>query len=598
MGIVTLTTATSTSQGRTTTTIGTIVTPTTTTSTSQGRTTTTMGTTVTLTIATSMSQGRVMTATLARASIPVPLPGVIRGESPCRDEIQTWTSWSKNKKEWCCGQQLKCPGYNFDCDSGSQHWPLHKREYCCLVKGHGCPTAEVTGTTDAARKHESAHISYRCSVGDANWRTQWSNKKQEWCCMHFQIACPENVFNCHDDEYSDMWPFKMKEYCCMTHGHGCPPSSTLGTTPAPLPLSEQPMPLAKSIQPKIDERYDCWVGRLYWKTHWSHRKKDWCCTYRFSCPGFAYNCKDDQPLKDWLQEKREYCCLTEGYACPTTTTTTTVKMATWTTTPTTRVTGTMATTTAATAITKMTTTTSTATTAMLTTASGATKDSGIEKDIAGMTITTAPMRSSTGETYVPTAWSHTFYNCSRPYNCTSDHPSGKKNWTYTKQAWCCRHEKLGCKPASASIKYDCKDKLWSYMTDWSSEKKSWCCAYELIWCPLKNANDWNTEQKQWCCVHERRGCLDTHKFPLQQLEGNLRQQLLSNSHTKWLTVSLWFPVLLALIIFYQRVRKCIGNHCSIYEALSNPTFVHEPSNSVQRDTFAYVEPSFCEPMTR
>mmetsp|Transcript_99984 Transcript_99984/g.283179 ORF Transcript_99984/g.283179 Transcript_99984/m.283179 type:complete len:275 (-) Transcript_99984:211-1035(-) len=132
--------------------------------------------------------------------------------------------WSAHKKQWCCLHRGQgCPATTttltttalFNCDAGFENfengWSEAKKQWCCKYKGRSCPLPPGATTTIAP---------FDCSAGQRNWVKGWSDVKQAWCCKREDIACP---FDCEAgfSNWEAGWSDHKKQWCCKHANRGC-----------------------------------------------------------------------------------------------------------------------------------------------------------------------------------------------------------------------------------------------------------------------------------------------------------------------------------------------------------------------------------------
>merc|ERR1712039_1133193 len=74
----------------------------------------------------------------------------------------------------------------FNCADGEANWPsewsTEKKQWCCPHHGKGCgQDAEVPAAQ------------YECNSAFANWVKAWSEGKKAWCCSHGVKSCPADA---------------------------------------------------------------------------------------------------------------------------------------------------------------------------------------------------------------------------------------------------------------------------------------------------------------------------------------------------------------------------------------------------------------------
>jgi len=110
------------------------------------------------------------------------------------------------------------------------------------------------------------------------------------------------------------------------------------------------------------------------------------------------------------------------------------------------------------------------------------------------------------------------------FDCNEDYHLWTERWSYRKKLWCCLHHERGC-PVTGEVSepqtFDCADG-YSDSNTWDQEKKEWCCYHASVGCPESTAakydceagftnwmHGWSEGKKVWCCFHNGRGCSDS-----------------------------------------------------------------------------------------
>ncbi|CAE7525335.1 unnamed protein product, partial [Symbiodinium sp. KB8] len=146
-----------------------------------------------------------------------------------------------------------------ECDrKKSDEWDHRERDFCCIVKGIGCPKEKVTPLENGHQIFGNAgrnswenaasldiidtpstkpapgvvhhELHFDCLAKD---REDWSETQKRWCCSKWGLYC-EEFWN-----WRKGWSSHKKDYCCKKEGKGCE-----------------------------DKTYDC-----------TQAKKSWCCKY-------------------------------------------------------------------------------------------------------------------------------------------------------------------------------------------------------------------------------------------------------------------------------------------------------------------------------
>lgn len=200
------------------------------------------------------------------------------------------------------------------------------------------------------------------------------------------------------------------------------------------------------------------------------------------CPttSLPYDCYEGSTWEaEWPQEKKDYCCMTMGRACPTTRPTTALPET---------------------------------------------------------TPTVAPTPFPTPPPTPPI----TPAGPVDPFNCAVDLES---TWASDKKEWCCRIHSIGCPstqppfvppmivpttfPAVPADPFDCAAGFANWQSGWSVAKKQWCCEHHHRGCPGSGGcvtsattsppfdcnagfanwmNGWSIAKKAWCCANAGKAC--------------------------------------------------------------------------------------------
>lgn len=220
------------------------------------------------------------------------------------------TGWSDEQVRKCRAAEENHEPHK--CHEGSSDtWSQEKFEFCCVIKGIGCPQEDPLGTV-RLRRHtrnrndweddasqdtldgsspdkprpqegeEALHFdcahedkgdwhttkrmwccekwglgceelgNFNCNSGFWNWRKGWSVQKKEYCCKHEKKGCDDRLYDCSED--TDRLSVDAVKWCCDKHKYSkaCP--------------------------------FDCQQGLKEWKTGFSDDKKSWCCKHeRLAC---------------------------------------------------------------------------------------------------------------------------------------------------------------------------------------------------------------------------------------------------------------------------------------------------------------------------
>jgi len=104
-------------------------------------------------------------------------------------------------------QQILKPGLvPFNCATNStddsdantsKTWSTVQQSWCCSKEHIGCSDTTTSTTSTLASLHDSTlqtshrphHLLHDCYVGYAEWKKEWSEAKQHWCCSHYGRGC-------------------------------------------------------------------------------------------------------------------------------------------------------------------------------------------------------------------------------------------------------------------------------------------------------------------------------------------------------------------------------------------------------------------------
>jgi len=174
----------------------------------------------------------------------------------CHSGLNNWEKeWSEEKKDYCCKTEtLGCKADHFDClegiDKWQTEWSLLKVDWCCHNKNIACTKCDDYSCPDTHRKispavagsikcrrspcknseccelwgnmellakptaspltehptavptpmptikHDNDPFDCGSAIVDAN--KGWSREKKEWCCIHKNIGCKEDVIGDED----------------------------------------------------------------------------------------------------------------------------------------------------------------------------------------------------------------------------------------------------------------------------------------------------------------------------------------------------------------------------------------------------------------
>lgn len=438
----------------------------------------------------------------------------------CVEGFSTWeTSWSKDKKEWCCkvhpgacsrsgsphaGAETKAVGKVrafrvvaragaivratkcFACmavgkkrfhdvvrgvDDGD--WvelvdetgflPKRKNDDVFLEKVDDSPLLSEAAGRSSTREPESSTTATSPEPTQRNTSTDDSNSA---------IFSPEDsTWNCRGD--SKVWKDEQKDWCCIYRDVGC---------------------------------YTCDAGLDDWQADWSRRKQRWCCSHAGAGCGHD-ECRELD--ESWSPEKKVFCCSHYRVGCDSTTTST---------------------------FTTATTTTQTTTAA---TTEGVRADPfncTAEDPVAwpraqkvwccshrelGCDVTTSAAAATATLGFDvnlydcamgdPRAWPHS----QKEWCCThADLSNWHSKWSADKAEWCCKSESLGC------ADFDCTVGLWSAETSWPKGKQKWCCTNKNLGCvdhyecntgAGDSLESWSPKQRTWCCKNKEIGCAKPYK---------------------------------------------------------------------------------------
>merc|ERR1712004_129790 len=88
--------------------------------------------------------------------------------------------------------QPPAPADPYNCADGFANWQagwsVVKKEWCCRMRGKGCPNQGGGCVTSSEP--------YDCNAGFANWMAGWSVAKKAWCCANKGRGCPPAAGGC------------------------------------------------------------------------------------------------------------------------------------------------------------------------------------------------------------------------------------------------------------------------------------------------------------------------------------------------------------------------------------------------------------------
>lgn len=409
----------------------------------------------------------------------------------CSVAYNNWAAgWSDTKKAWCCEKESKgcvptitsstettttihhkhthtssatsmtttTDPRQYDCGKGLHNWKLSwsisKMNYCCFHHQRGCTTSTSTTSTSVTSTTTTTSTStvtetHDCDRQFSTWRSDWSDKKKDWCCKHKNKGCAggSKPFDCSAgfNNWKKGWSEGKKVWCCRFEAKACKDDHEHHTTQSTThrdEVSHEEEDDGDDDEEEEEENHDCLDG-IDDSEDWTHKKRKYCCDYmgiacgdaeperpensegRYDChAGYLYtNWK-----KTWSSDKKKWCCSNERLGCDRGTTTD--------------------------APTTTSTTTSTA------------RASRRRRSSSGR------RRSSSG--------SPKLYDCDE----------GIDNWFYEwspgKRVWCCLHENEKClkvtmqqrpeEPDHGEPHYDCDSAADNAQMAWSIQKQEWCCS--------------------------------------------------------------------------------------------------------------------------
>lgn len=412
----------------------------------------------------------------------------------CEVGVETWTtSWSQQKKDWCCTQYYDgCPDPHtanspFDCQADiptwSKSWTADKKAYCCHHYYDGCPDEnEFKPPLQVPVHHphlpavgaQQPEHPYDCQADVETWERSWEPSKKDYCCNTYYNGCPKTpVYSCGADVLSwrTKWSDDKKEWCCSQYNIGCedyenlyPKYECQGGTPEAWDQRQSAWCCVLEKRGCKDEMMgvsmDCAATHANFAAAWSEMKKAWCCVnHAVGCPGpptttsafvepmFTtttpfkplFDCEADKDFwqTGWSPDKKNFCCQHDSSKCEAGTTTTPFAILGTTTTPF-----------APTVLPEMSTTTPFD-------LSGARGSSG--------DTTTTPFQILPGQDghTTTTAFGQVTYNQGGGLEgATTPFPGG----------------------ITTTEEFDCSSDLFHWMIFWSEEKKGWCCREMSVGC--------------------------------------------------------------------------------------------------------------------
>jgi len=199
-----------------------------------------------------------------------------------------------------------------ECDESKEaEWDDAERDFCCILKGRGCPkvsaflldtekqqrsrdrnswedTASLDVIDTAANKPAPGNfgdkLTFDCLDKDAG---EWSETKKRWCCNKWGFCEELGTFNCSSGywNWEKGWSGAKKDWCCKHEKRGCE-----------------------------DKKYDCTKET----DKQDEASRNWCCEnhlYSKTCP---FACREglDKWVTGFSTVKKKWCCKWEKLACP------------------------------------------------------------------------------------------------------------------------------------------------------------------------------------------------------------------------------------------------------------------------------------------
>lgn len=219
----------------------------------------------------------------------------------CSDGVES--SWSVAKIRWCSTHSTG----PHECDrKKSDQWDHRERDFCCIVKGIGCPKEAVTpleyghrfGGNAGRNSWENAasldvidtpstkpspgiphKLHFDCLAKD---REDWSETQKRWCCSKWGLFCEElGAFNCSSGfwNWRKGWSSHKKDYCCKEEGKGCEDKTYDCTQESTATNKESREWCCENHLYSKACPFDCHAGLDKWVVGFAPAKKTWCCTY-------------------------------------------------------------------------------------------------------------------------------------------------------------------------------------------------------------------------------------------------------------------------------------------------------------------------------
>jgi len=406
----------------------------------------------------------------------------------CDEGYSNWQrGWSNRKKHYCCakGWDKACHPIPdpFDCEAGLSNWQkgwsADKEKWCCKNRGAGC-------TSGAATTSEP----FDCDAGLANFLIGWSLAKKNWCCAIKSKGCcnsrdKSKPFDCSKDfaVWQQLWKPEKMEWCCDHESKGCP------------------------------GKFDCVKNKAQAHRLWSKEHREWCClNVKAACPNTdsTYECQDGvaNAVNGWASGKRQWCCKHYKKGCNYLTVKATSDV------------GELG-------IQWEDFNTVKSVSAGLFAAlhdvkpgyildQMGTNSSFIHVDsVDGLTAETFDSDMQQRPLELKFIVPQEIVGNSTTYDCKAD----LGQWSTSKKAWCCEHEKLGCGAPQNISEYDCSAGFFNWRDGWSTAKKAFCCLHTAKGCPtkfvcLRSAEDsWSGEERTYCCQSVGYGCKSTTQLP-------------------------------------------------------------------------------------
>ncbi|CAK9053106.1 Ribosomal RNA small subunit methyltransferase NEP1 (18S rRNA (pseudouridine(1248)-N1)-methyltransferase) (18S rRNA Psi1248 methyltransferase) (Nucleolar protein EMG1 homolog) (Protein C2f) (Ribosome biogenesis protein NEP1) [Durusdinium trenchii] len=106
-------------------------------------------------------------------------------------------------------------------------------------------------------------------------------------------------------------------------------------------------------------------------------------------------------------------------------------------------------------------------------------------------------------------------------DCFTDVLNWQRDWTISKQNFCCEKHGIACRAALTTAAFDCDEDYHKWTELWSYRKKLYCCLHHERGCPAKGEAEmgssesfdcaagygdweaWEQKKKEWCCSWAR-----------------------------------------------------------------------------------------------